>query len=342
MIYPDFLKKGDIIGVTAPSGGVTKECDIFCFKAAKRKLEARGYRVIFTDNVFMSDDLGRSTDSLTRAKEFMELIENKEVKYICSAKGGDFLMEILPYLDFDVIKKNPKWIQGYSDNTILTYNIATKCDIATVYGNNFGCYGMEEYHPSILRNLEIIEGKRSEQTSFDYYENEFYDKITGTESFRQDLPVNIFAKGVSGESTVEFSGRLIGGCLDVVMDNLGNGFDDTKTFLDKYKKDGIIWFLESFAATSDTVIRNMWKLKQIGFFENTTGIIFGREMFFTKTYERDFAESIFEVLKELEIPLIFGADIGHKAPQMTMITGALANVKYESGKINMTIKYKEK
>lgn len=340
MKYPDFLKKGDTIGVTAPSGGVTKECDILGFEAAKKKLEARGYKVIFTDSVFMSDDLGRSTDAKTRAKEFMNLITNKEVKYICSAKGGDFMMEILPYIDFDVIRTNPKWIQGYSDNTIMTYNIATKCDIATVYGNNFGAYGMEEYHPSIENNLKILEGSLFEQSNFDYYENGFYDNVTGTESYRKDIPVNVFTKGIYEDTEVSFSGRLIGGCLDVIMDNLGNGFEDTRGFLEEYKKDGIVWFLESFAATSDTIIRNMWKLKQLGFFDNTKGIIFGREMFFTEAYERDFSDSVYEVLGELNIPLIFGADVGHKSPQMTMVTGAMAEVKYKKNNLTINLNFK--
>ena len=61
MIYPKFIKKGDIIGVTATSDGVNDELDIKRFENAKVKLQEKGYDVIFTDNVFKADSQGRSS-----------------------------------------------------------------------------------------------------------------------------------------------------------------------------------------------------------------------------------------------------------------------------------------
>ena len=117
MIIPKYIQSDSCIGVTAPSGGAYKPTDKIRFENAKNKLKELSYNVIFTDNVFCDDGYGRSSDKCVRAKEFMSLIKDDTIDYIVSAKGGDYLAEMLPYLDFKKIKKNPKWVQGYSDNT---------------------------------------------------------------------------------------------------------------------------------------------------------------------------------------------------------------------------------
>ncbi|MDE6208617.1 MAG: LD-carboxypeptidase [Lachnospiraceae bacterium] len=332
MIFPEYIKAGDTIGVTAPSAGVSKEADIVRFKSAKKRLEDFGYKVIFTDDVFKDDGNGRSTDAITRAREFMELIENPEVKYICSAKGGDFLMEILPYLDFNKIKANPKWIQGFSDNTSLTFNICTSCDIATVYCNNFGDFGMENWHSSVEENLKILEGEINSQKNYDMYEDDYYDRVTGLESYNLTKPVSMkLYNGNKGEGKADFSGRMIGGCLDVVMDTLGTKYENVKGFVEKYKDEGIVWYLESFLNNSEGVMRNMWKMKELGWFENTKGILFGRELMYEKFSETEFDEACMTMLEELKIPVIFGVDIGHKAPQLCIINGAYYTINYDNG-----------
>ena len=104
MIYPDFLKNGDTIGVCAPSCGITDELKKKRFENGKKNLLDIGYNTIFTDSVFKADDRGVSADGKTRANEFLELVKNKDVKLISSAAGGDFLMEMLDYLDEKTIK----------------------------------------------------------------------------------------------------------------------------------------------------------------------------------------------------------------------------------------------
>lgn len=342
MIFPDFLKHGDTIGVTAPSAGVSKKTDINRFYNAKKKLEDRGYKVIFTNSVFSDDGHGRSTDAITRSREFMELIENPDVKCICSAKGGDFLMEILPYLDYKKIKENPKWIQGFSDNTSLTLGITTKCNVATVYGNNFGDFGMEEYHQCVEENLKILEGKLNVLENYPMYEDGFYDRITGLEGYTLTKTVSLKLYNGNESSGAKFSGRIIGGCLDVIMDILGTPYENVKKYVDDSKDDGVIWYIESFLNNSEGVVRNMWKMKQLGWFENTKGILFGRELMYERFTDTDFDKACMSVLNELNIPVIFGCDIGHKAPQFSMINGARYNVIYDdshNGHLKLEIKY---
>ncbi len=145
MRYPDFITEGSWIGITAPSDGNRKETDFIRLENGIKQLTNAGYVVIETGHVRKSDK-GRSTTGKIRAREFEELLLNKKVEWIISAKGGDFLMEMLSELNFELIQSNPKWIQGYSDNTGITFTVTTNCQIATLYGCNFNDFGMEPWH----------------------------------------------------------------------------------------------------------------------------------------------------------------------------------------------------
>lgn len=336
MIYPVFIQKGDTIGVTAPSDGNKKDVDFIRLDNGKKQLLKRGYPVIETVHVRNSEK-GRSTDGKTRAKEFEELLENNSVKWIVSAKGGDFLAEMLSHLDFNKIKLNPKWFQGYSDNTGLTFTITTICDIATLYGCNFNDFGMETWHKAIEDNLAIVEGQQLLQTSFDFYENGFYDRVTGLEDYRLEKEV-LWKNITSNEITM--SGRLLGGCFDALLNLIGTPYDKTVNFINKYKEDGIIWYLESFALTSEMLTLGLWHLKEAGWFEYTKGFIFGRPAFFDQDYYISYEEAVLAVLEELNVPIILDADIGHKAPQMTIINGAMATIHSEGGKGTVTLELK--
>ncbi len=328
MIYPKWLKKGNIIGVTATSDGITDTVKENRLNNAIKQFEKLGYKIIETTNVRTSDQ-GRSTTKEKRAKEFMELIKNKDVNIIFTAKGGDFLLEILPYIDFEEIKKNPKWIQGFSDTTGLSFCITTICDIATIYGENFGSFGMEKWHKSLENNLKILEGKKIIQNSFKKYQDSFQEYITGTESYILNRKVEwINAKS---EPKIELNGRILGGCLDILVSLVGTKFDNVKEFIKKYNEDKIIWCFDNCELSSEGVIRGLWQLKQAGWFENVAGFIFGRTMTRRSCYNIPFEEAVTSALYELNVPIILEADIGHLPPQFTIINGAISKIVSEKG-----------
>ena len=125
MNYPENLKKGDTIGICAPSGGISEEDAIKKLELAEKQLQEMGYKIIETESV-RKEEKGRSTTGAKRAEEFMQLLENDEVKLIIFASGGDFLIDMLDYLDFEKLKKiKPKWIQGYSDITTIEFLFTT-------------------------------------------------------------------------------------------------------------------------------------------------------------------------------------------------------------------------
>ncbi len=330
MIYPKWLEPGDMIGVTAPSGGCKKEVDKIRFENGKKTLGELGYPVVFTENTFMSDDYGRSTPGNVRGKQWNELVKMTDVKAIISAKGGDYLVEMLPFVDWECFKENPKWFQGYSDNTGLVHAITTKCDIASIYGSNFGEFGMGQWDRSVQNNFDILQGKLVVQESFDYYEDGYYDRVTGLEGYAKDKPV--CWKNADGIKSQTLQGRLLGGCLDVLLNICGTKYDGTLGFIEKYKQDGILWYLESFDISAENLMMGMWHLKELGWFEHATGIIFGRPMMYHSFGDMPYEEAVKMMMSELELPMIFDADIGHKGPQFTMINGALAKVHCEEGK----------
>lgn len=337
MIYPKFLDKGCLIGVTAPSDGNKKETDLVRLEHGKKQLEDKGYSVIETAHV-RSSEKGRSADGKTRASEFHELIENDEVQWIVAAKGGDFLVEMLPYVDFNKIKANPKWIQGYSDNTGINFTITTNCDIASLYGCNFNDFGMEQWHKALADNLALLEGKSVVQTSFDLYEDGFYDRVTGLEGYVLEKPT--YWRNITTQDKITVSGRLLGGCLDVLLNLVGTRYDNTNHFINQYKEDGILWYLESFSLNSEALTRGLWQLKEAGWFDYTKGFIFGRPAFFDPLSDIPYDEAILSVLGEFKVPIILEADIGHKAPQMTLINGAIASINSEGGKGSIVLEMK--
>lgn len=328
MIYPKFIKEGDFIGVTAPSDGIIDDIGVCRLEYAINNIEAAGYNVIETDNVRKSV-LGRSSSSKERALELKKLFCDDRIKLIICASGGDFLLEMLSDFDFLVVKDNIKWIQGYSDPTALLYTITTNFDIATIYGNNFTSFGMQPWHNSLKLNFEILNGERLEQSSFDKYESSRIEYIVGNEGYK--LEEKVFWKSLFDEK-VQMKGRVIGGCIDILNDLFGTRFDKTKEFIEKYKDDGILWYFDSCELSSEQLIRTLWKFKDNGWFKFCRGIIFGRIFFGKSYYGISFMEAVSSSLKDLDIPVILDADLGHVSPRMIIINGAIAEIDVHDGK----------
>lgn len=333
MIYPEFLIKGDKIATTAPSAGTECEIDEKKLEIAKRNLNKLGFSIKETTNC-RRNICGRSADGKTRGEQFNEVVEDNEVKAIICLSGGEFLVEMLPYVNFEKIKKNPKWIQGYSDPTGILFPITTNLDIATIYADNFRSFAMEPMHQSLLNNLAILSGKNILQNSFGKYEDERKEFITGKEEYKLNKTVNWI--NLNSEENISISGRMIGGCIDVLLSLIGTRFDGTLKFIEKYKSDGIIWYFDNCELSSEGMIRAMWQLEELGYFKYTRGIIFGRTGIEKSHYDISFKDAIKQSLSNLKIPIVLETDIGHKPPRMTIINGAIAHINSKCGKGNIS------
>ena len=325
MIYPKFLKPGDTVGICAPSRGIDKE-DI-TFDVSLNNLKKEGYNVFETQNV----RTGKlpSTDAITRANEFNELVKREDISFIFSASGGDFMIEILPYINEELIKNNIKWVSGYSDPTSLLYYITTKFDIATVYGVNAGSFDQENLYKSLKDSLEIVKGNLVKQESFPMCERLSYEEKANQTS--TDYVLNNEVKWQTLNGDVDIEGRLIGGCIDCLKSMIGTRFDYTKEFIDKYNDDGIIWYFDNFALKAEELYYTLWQMKEAGWFLNSKGFVFGRTKYEGSDGLLSYEEAVKRALGD-EIPIILDADIGHVKPTFTLINGAIGHFKSKDGK----------
>ena len=241
MIIPKKLKKGDIIGIVAPSNPITGE-NIEEIRKAKEIVEKDGFKVKFSKNLF-SNTNGYSSTAKEKAEDINRMFADKEVKMIWCAKGGENSNTTFEYLDYDLIGKNSKIICGYSDITSLTNIITQKTGLVTFNGTNFKTIATDEtsysYEEAIKRfvdgSLEV--GK----------ENEKYQTI---------IP------GVA-------EGNLIGGNLSLIRGLVAGKYKID--FMDK------ILFIEELGfETGPSLVSNyLAYMKQNGVFEQIKGIWIG-------------------------------------------------------------------
>lgn len=331
MNYPEKLKKGDTIGICAPSCGIVNPYKITRLNLAIETLKSMGYKVIETAHV-RTNEKGRSASAQVRAKEFMELYENPEVKLIIFATGGDFLCEMIDYLDFEKLKTlKPKWLQGYSDITGISFLFNSILEIPTMYCQTIKDYAMKPLHKSLIDCLEIEAGNEIIQESFELYEKDFKEDESNIYA-TYNLTEKVEWKNVVGGSKIVMQGRSIGGCLDCIQCYIGTKYDKVVEYIEKHKEEGIIWFLECFEMGTADLFRFLWQMKKAGYFKYCNGIIFGRPLFIRNDYDISFNEAVKDILGDLNIPIICDADIGHVSPQIATVNGAILKITSENGK----------
>ena len=322
MKYPKFLKKNATIGICAPSAGAGNKLEEF-----ERSLEhlKRDYQIIESPSVRV-DGIRSNTDAI-RGQEVNDIYLNPDVDFVMCAKGGDFLFETLPYIDFEALASKPKWFLGASDPTSILYTLTTKYDIATMYG--FGAGSFDGDYDYIQVADEFLKGNLIKQNSYKYSQKVDFD---ATEI--------IFDQEVKWLSTsdINVKGRLIGGCVDVLKDLIGTKYDGTKDFISRYQTDGIIWYFDNFAMSAENFYRTMLQMRYAGYFENTKAVIVGRVCFESSETGMSYEEAMALAFKD--IPYVTAADIGHTLPKMMMINGAIIQLKTynNQGEISFELK----
>ena len=329
MKYPRFIKKGDTIAVTAPSAGFYKPEQIKEYDNAIKNIKNMGFNFIETTNV-RNDENGRSSCAEIRAKEFMKVWENPDVSAIICAKGGDFACEMLDYLDFEYLKKTePKWLQGFSDITNLGFVFTTNLDMATIYGENIRDYGMRELFPNLTNSIKLMQGIEVTQESFGVCEPIDYEREI-FESYNLIQKSNW--KNLNDEEKINFSGRAIGGCFDIIVNLIGTKYDKVCEYVENYKDDGIVWFFDIYEMSTPQVFCHLWQMKNAGYFENCKGIIFGRPIFLREDYDLSLQDVIKDAIGDLDLPIVLDADVGHVPPQIPIVNGAILEVESGGGK----------
>lgn len=338
MKYPEFIKKNDKIAYVAPSFGCTFD-PYFTRLEASIKVLQKEYQIECGPNVYKAEEVGRSNTKEKCGDEINQYFQQSDTKALFSVGGGELMVEILPYVDFEMIKVNPKWFMGYSDNTNLTYLLPTICDVASIYGPNAPSFGITPWHASIQDAIDLITGQK------EIIHN--YDKWEKPENQKQKAPLDPL---VLTEEThligypnneAYFKGRLLGGCLDILVGLVGTPFDKTKEFIEKYQEDGIVWFLEACDLNTVAIRRAFVQLDRAGWFKNAKGFIIGRPLSAMEEFMGlDRFKAVTEVLKKYNVPIIFDADLGHLPPAMPIITGSIGEVTLKDSKLTIKMSLK--
>ena len=301
MKYPRFLKKDDVIGITAISSGTGDK-----IKEVKTSLNhlKENYRLIITPNVYGEEIVSSSIK--TRIREFNDLL-NEDINMLMNIRGGDFSLETIDDLDLSKIVDKKILVQGYSDITSLVYTLTTKYDLATLYGFNAKSFDSEILNQDQLNNLEFMKGNLVIQKSY-------HDRNT--------LSVN---------GDFESKGIIIGGCLDIIRFMLGTKNDGTKKFINKYKDKKIIWYFDIFAMDSVDVYLTLLQMKRLGYFKYSDTFIFGSILFPKVECDLEYQEAYKRIFDNKNI--IIDANIGHVEPKFTILNGSLAMVSFNDNEL---------
>jgi muramoyltetrapeptide carboxypeptidase LdcA involved in peptidoglycan recycling len=332
MKYPEYLKKGDKIILTALSSGVgKKDLDRKArYLKAIDNLEKEGFKVEMQKHC-LKQRMYKSASAKVRGHQFNKAYFDENCRMIINIAGGDFQYETMPYINYKKIKESPaRWVQGYSDTTHITFLLPTLCDTASVYSNGLGEFSTHTLSESAANNLSLLKGEKFIQHSFECYgEEKNEDDLYALPKYT--IPVEW--KALRGEKEIEIKGRLIGGCQDVINSIVGTKYDKIKKFLHKYKDDGFIWFLETFSMDSGRFMMSLNQLREAGYFKYCKGIVFGRPLFYNMDWINiSYEKAIKKVLGNLNIPIIYDADIGHVKPMITLVVGSVTTFKYKDGK----------
>ena len=291
-MIPSKLKKGDTIGVIAPSNYIEKD-DLEYINASIALMEASGFKVKFGKYVF-EDTLGYGTSPEKRATDINWAFKDDEVKAIMCVKGGEDSNTTLDYIDYEMIKKHPKIICGFSDNTSILNAIHEKTGLVTYHGPTF----------KSLTSWET--GYAYKQFIKTFAEN--------TESLIMGEPEDEYTTIQEGQAT----GELVGGNLSLF----------TKLVCGKYAvnlQDKILFLEElGFEAAPEMVNSNIYYLKQNGVFDRIAGLWIGN-------YEHPSKVSIEKIIKnaigdEYKFPIIKSDNFGHIDKKIIIPIGTKAEI----------------
>ncbi|MDA3856149.1 MAG: LD-carboxypeptidase [Candidatus Woesearchaeota archaeon] len=326
MIKPKKLNLGDTIGIIAPSGGLSA---IFPHRldTAIKNLEQLGFKVKLFPTMTKFID-GKAGTKNERILDLQDAFLDKEVKAIFAAIGGICINEILESIDYEIIKQNPKIFVGYSDNTLLNYAFYKKAELISFYGPcviselaefpKILNYTEEYLIKSITSEIPIGEIKPSLE-----YTDELLDWSQKLDLTRPRDMINneghIWLKNGFAE------GELIGGCLHSILQLKGTNFD--------LNYSGKILFFEipegqefGKAEPLSYVESQIVDLRNIGVFDKISGLIVGRAFRYNTEEKSKFKELILDHLEEFNFPILFGSDIGHSDPMLTIPFGVKARI----------------
>ena len=308
-IKPKRLNSGDTIGLVSPGGFITEDQ----LEESKTNITSLGFSVVVAKNILHTNGYFAGTDK-ERAEDLHEMFGNKKVNGIVCVRGGYGCSRTLDFLDFDLIKRNPKVLIGYSDITALLYGIYAQTGLVGFHGpvatSTFNEFSVN-YFKSVLMNPKAK---------------------TILQSAAEDAGKSEYKPFVirHGKTT----GKLVGGNLSIVASLIGTKYDvDTK---------GKIIFLEEVGEEPYRVDRMLTQMIQSGKFKQAAGIALG---VFSKCESKPdqsgisnsftLTEVLLERLFQLKIPVLYGLSFGHIVNKFTLPFGINAELDVDNQSLTL-------
>ena len=288
---PPYLQKGDTIGITCPAGYMAAEKAAQCIAT----LQQWGYQVMTGKTLGSYSDTYFSGTDNERREELQAMLDDKNIKAILFARGGYGMGRIIDGLRFTKFKRNPKWLIGFSDVTVMHGHLYRQYNIASIHAQMAAAFNDgADTSLAVLSLKKMLAGKHFTIKSFAY-------------------PFNR-----KGQAT----GKLVGGNLTLLTNMLGTASEiDTR---------GCILFLEDLDEQLYAIDRLLRQLKRAGKFKNLAGVVLGG---FTdmKDTERPFGKNIHELLQdvfaEYAYPVCYDFPVSHTSENMALKVGAIYQLK---------------
>lgn len=328
LIKPKRLRPGDKVATISLSWGGAGDPDILWrYEVGKKRLEEEfGLKVVEMPNTLSGTEYLYNNPQ-KRVEDLMMAFKDPSIKGIFSCIGGDESVRILPYIDYEVIKNNPKIFIGYSDTTVIHF-ICLKAGISSFYG------------PSILsefaENVEMFDYTKHwinkvlfDKSPIDIIEpspiwtSEFLPWEEKNKHIKRRVNSNTGYELLQGQGKVQ--GTLIGGCLEVLEMIKGtNVWPKLKTW-----ENSILFFETSEEKPNPTYVEYWLRsYGSMGILQKARGIIFGKP--YDNLYYEEYKSAILKIvrdeLKLYNLPILFNLNFGHTSPMFTIPYGAKAEI----------------
>lgn len=295
---PPYLSEGDTIGIVCPGGCLPIEKAETCIQV----LAQWGFKVKTGSTLGGQYNYFSGSDE-QRLEDLQQMLDDSTVKAILCGRGGYGVGRLIDKLNFKKFKKNPKWIIGYSDITVLHAHIFSRFKIATLHAPMAAAFNDEEYKNEYIQSLQsALKGEKPAYTcEVNQYNN------TGT-----------------------VNGILVGGNLSLLAHLTGTASDINTA--------GKILFLEDVGEYLYNIDRMLYQLKRSGKFNNLAGLVIGG---FTEVkdtvipFGKDVYEVIYDIIKEYDYPVCFKFPVGHMRENYVLKIGA--QYKLHVGKKMVTL-----
>ncbi|MBS0444451.1 MAG: LD-carboxypeptidase [Proteobacteria bacterium] len=316
--------------MTAPSSGVRQPLQAR-LDLVLSHLRHQGF-VVEEGRCLREEHDNASAPAIERAAELNAALLRPDIAAVMPPWGGERAIEVLPLVDWPALAvAEPKWLLGYSDVSTLLLPLLLRAGWAGAHGPNLMDRGPAQNDPLTAGMLDLLmrpslSGAKLESSVsntpawVDWAEHpdagwEFM-KTTRWQVLGEERPV-------------AFAGRLVGGCLDTVSRLAGTAYGDIPDFVGRHAAEGVVLFLENCELNPTECLRALISLRWQGWFDGLAGLMLGRSAApeVSTAQGLDYVGALRAALGGLPYPVLYDLDIGHCAPQFTLVCGALAEVR---------------